>query len=135
MAELDARQDYPLGEKRPDLIRTPSGASLDQLDAAALERGVLAGEDMRATPKTLMLQAEIAESSGRAQLAQNLRRAAELTRVPDEVVLEIYRSLRPGRSSAENLLDWASALEEEYDAPQTAQFLRDAASAYRERGL
>lgn len=135
MAELDSRQDYPIGEKRPDLIMTPSGASLEELDIDALERGVLAGEDMRATSRTLMLQAEIAESSGRRQLAQNLRRASELTRVPDEVVLEIYKSLRPGRSTAENLADWAETLEAEFDAPLTAQFLRDASSAYEGRDL
>ena len=135
MTRLDARTDYPLGEKRPDMVRTPSGATLDQLGVEALRGGLLAGEDMRATKTTLALQAQIAESSGRPQLADNLRRAAELTRVPDDTLLAIYRSLRPGRSTPEGLNEWAMTLEKEFDAPLTARFVREAADAYRRRGL
>lgn len=135
VADLNATHDYPLGERRPDLVRTPSGAGLDDLDIEALEGGLLATEDMRASATTLRLQADIADSSGRRELAQNLRRAAELTRVPDDVVLEVYRSLRPGRSNATALEDWAQTLETEFDAPVTAAFIRDAAEAYDGRGL
>ena len=45
--------------------------------------------ELRATPETLRLQAEIARASGRVQLADNLVRAAELALLPDETVLEI----------------------------------------------
>lgn len=135
MAELDARHDYPLGENRPDLVRTPSGATLEQLDVEALKGGLLAGEDMRATSTTLGLQAQIADSSGRPELADNLRRAAELARVPDDTLLAIYRSLRPGRSTPAGLEDWATTLEEDFDAPLTARFIREAAETYRRRGL
>ncbi len=135
MPPLDAQSDYPLAEKRPELITTPAGAGLDDLDVEALRGGLLAGEDMRATAHTLTLQAEIAESADRPALAANLRRAAELTRVPDDVLLSIYRSLRPGRSSPESLEDWAVMLEDDYDAPVTAAFIRDAAASYAERGI
>lgn len=135
MPDLDATTDYPLGEKRPDLVRTPSGARLEDLNIEALRRGLMAGEDMRATAETLRLQAEIADSANRPQLAQNLRRAAELTRVPDNVLLSIYRALRPGRSTPEALEDWARTLEDEFDAHLTAGFVREASDASTKSGL
>jgi propanediol dehydratase small subunit len=90
MTQLDPQTDYPLGTRRPDLIYTPSGASLDDLNLDQLRAGVIAGEDVRATPTTLRMQADIAEAVGRHQLAENLRRAAELTRVLDDVMLAVY---------------------------------------------
>ena len=90
---------------------------------------------MRATPETLRLQAEVARAAGRAQLAANLARAAELTALADELILEIYTALRPHRSTQDELQGWAGRLEREYDAPLTAAFLREAASVYSQRGL
>lgn len=135
MPKLDPSKDYPLGTKRPDLISTPSGARLADLGMDQLKAGVIAGEDVRATPETLRLQAEIAEGAGQTQLAESLRRAAELTGVPDDVVLAVYTALRPGRSSASALEDWAMALEEQFDAPMVAGFVREALEVYRVRGL
>lgn len=132
---LDPKSDYPLGTKRPELIATPGGASLDEIDLAHLRAGVIAGEDIRATAETLLLQAELAERSGQLQLAESLRRASELTLVPEDVILAIYTALRPGRSSAAVLDDWAETLEDEFDAPSTAAFVREAAKTYLERGL
>ena len=43
------------------------------------------------------------------QLAENLRRAAELAPLPDDTILEIYTALRPARSSAAELEAWARA--------------------------
>ena len=71
---------------------------------------------------------------GRLQLADNLERAAELTGVPDDRLLEIYTALRPGRSTAAELEEWAQRLEG-WNAPRTAAFVREAAAAYEERGL
>ena len=76
----------------------------------------------------------MARAAGRGQLADNLERAAELTHVPDERLLEIYTALRPGRSSAAELEAWARQLDE-WEAPLTAAFVREAAAAYVERGL
>ena len=132
---FDPATDYPLGTRRPDLVETPSGRSLDEVTLEALRAGRLAAVDMRATAKTLRLQAEIAAAAGRAPLAANLGRAAELAAVPDEVVLEVYTALRPNRSSARELEGWAERLEREFQAPLTAEFVREANAVYAERGL
>ena len=127
---FDPRRDYPLGSQRPDLVRTPGGLALDELTLAA----GLDPSELRATPATLRLQAEVADAAGRSQLADNLRRAAELAPLPDDTILEIYTALRPGRSSAADLESWADRLES-LDAPLTAAFVRAAMRAYATRGL
>ena len=131
----DPTADYPLGTERPDLVRTPSGLSLDELTLDALRAGRIDAGEMRATAETLQLQAEVARAAGRTQLAANLGRAAELTALPDELILEIYTALRPHRSTKEELEAWAERLEREYRAPLTAAFVRDATSAYVGRRL
>ena len=127
---FDPQRDYPLGSERPDLVTTPGGLSLEEL---RFEDGLDASE-LRATPATLRLQAEVAAAAGRSQLADNLRRAAELAPLPDDTILEIYTALRPGRSSAAELESWAERLES-LDAPLTAAFVRDALRVYATRGL
>ena len=90
---------------------------------------------MRATGETLQLQAQVALAAGRAQLAANLRRAAELTSVPDEVILEVYTALRPHRSTADELESWADRLERDFQAVATAAFVREARVVYEQRNL
>jgi propanediol dehydratase small subunit len=133
--ELDRSADYPLGTRRPDLVTTPSGRRLDELTLDALRAGALDGDDLRATPETLRLQAAVARDAGRPELAANLERAAELAGVPSETLLELYTALRPRRSSAAELEGWAARLEAELAAPLTAAFVREALAAYAERGL
>lgn len=126
--------DYPISSRRPELLRTPSGKTLDDITLeAVLDRSVTA-DDLRITPETLELQAQIAEQTERPQMAANLRRAGELTRVPDERLLEIYASLRPGASSKEQLLEIAQELEQSYDATVNAALVREAADVYERRG-
>jgi propanediol dehydratase small subunit len=129
--EFEPDRDYPLGTRRPDLVRTPRGIRVDEL---RLDLDGLEAEDLRATPETLRLQAEVARASGRTQLAQNLLRAAELASLPADVLLEIYTALRPRRSTAAELAAWAERLES-WQAPQTAAFVREAAEVYAERAL
>ena len=131
---FDPTVDYPLGSRRPDLVETPSGLALDDVTLEAARAGALVAADVRATPATLQRQAQVARASGRTQLADNLDRAAELTRVPDEELLEIYTALRPGRSTSAALEEWARRLDE-WEAPLTAAFVREAAAAYVARGL
>ena len=131
---FDPVTDYPLGTRRPELVTTPSGLPLDDVTLAAARDGTLTSEDARATAATLSLQAEVARAAGRAQLADGLERAAELTRVPDDELLAVYTALRPGRSSADELERWAARLEE-LGAPLNAAFVREAADAYAARGL
>lgn len=132
---FDPIADYPLGAKRPDLVRTPGGLGLDELTLDALRSGRLDATEMRATGETLQLQAQVALAAGRAQLAANLRRAAELTVVPDEVILEVYTALRPHRSSAHELESWADRLERDFRAVATAAFVREACVVYEQRNL
>jgi propanediol dehydratase small subunit len=132
---FDPIADYPLGTQRPDLVRTPGGQGLEELTLEALRSGRLDASEMRATGETLELQGQVALAAGRPQLAANLGRAAELTGVPDEVILEIYTALRPHRSSAAELEQWANRLEHNFDAPLTAAFVREASVVYAERNL
>jgi propanediol dehydratase small subunit len=132
---FDPIADYPLGTQRPDLVRTPGGLGLDELTLDALRSDRLDASEMRATGETLELQGQVALAAGRAQLAANFRRAGELTGVPDEVILEIYTALRPHRSTADELEQWANRLEGEFGAPMTAAFVREARAVYTERNL
>ena len=131
---FDPVTDYPLGSRRPDLVRTPTGRPLDEVTLAAAREGKLAVADTRATAETLGRQAEVARAAGREQLAANLERAAELTRVDDDELLAIYTALRPGRSTADELEAWAAQLDE-LGAPRNAAFVREAAAVYGERRL
>jgi propanediol dehydratase small subunit len=132
---FDPIADYPLGTQRPDLVRTPGGLGLEELTLDALRSGRLDASEMRATAATLELQAQVALAAGRAQLAANLERAAELTGVPDEVILEVYTALRPHRSTADELESWADRLEREFGATTTAAFVREARAVYAKRNL
>jgi propanediol dehydratase small subunit len=132
---FDPVADYPLGSRRPDLVRTPSGLALDELTLDAVRAGTLGAEELRATPETLRLQSAVALAAGRTQLADNLARAAELASVPSGTILEIYTALRPHRSTGEELEAWAERLETELEAPLCAAFVREAAAACAERGL
>lgn len=128
---FDPRSDYPLGLERPDLVATPGGIPLDRV---SLDTPGIGAVELRATPETLRLQAEVAEAAGRVQLGANLRRAAELAPLPDETILAIYTALRPRRSSAAELEGWAARLDE-LGAPLNAAFVREALGAHEQRGL
>src|SRR5438128_505107 len=132
--DFDPRTSYPLGSRRPDLVETRSGVPFESLTFAAARAGEVSADDLRATSTTLLRQAEVAASQGRVQLGENLARAAELVDVPDDELLAIYTALRPGRSTSAEL-EQAAARLEEYGANRTAAFVREAATAYAERGL
>lgn len=125
--------DYPLAEKHPDTVRSASGKSLDEISYDDLAAGRLEAKDFRITQETLELQAQIAEDAGRAPLARNLRRAAELVRVPDDRLLQIYNALRPYRSTKQELLAIADELQDEYEATISAGWVREAADVYERR--
>ena len=113
---LSAERDYPLATKRPDLVQSASGLHLDEITLDKVVAGQIKFEDIKTRPETLEYQAQIAESAGRPNLATNLRRAAEMTRIPDARVLEIYNALRPYRSTKQDLLDIAEELDSQYQA-------------------
>jgi propanediol dehydratase small subunit len=133
--EFDPTRDYPLGRRRPDLVKTPSGLPQNDVTLEALRAGEVDADDVRATAETIERQAAVALAAGRKPLAENLLRAAELASVPAETVLEIYTALRPRRATAAELRAWAERLERELDAPRTAAFVREAVAVYAQRGL
>lgn len=133
--DLDVENDYPLGKNRPDLIKTARGQSLEDITLKEVMKGEINPDDLRITDKTLLMQAEIAEKVGRRQLAHNFKRAAELTKVPDDRILEIYVALRPYRSSKDELLSIADELEQNYNASICANHVREAAEVYERRRL
>ena len=131
---FDPTSDYPLGTRRPDLVSTPGGIPLEDVTLGALRAGELGADEMRATPATLRMQAEVALAAGRTQLAESFERAAELAAVPDDLLLQVYTALRPRRATALELEEWASRLDA-HEALKTAAFVREAAAAYAARGL
>ncbi|TYP55469.1 diol dehydratase small subunit [Thermosediminibacter litoriperuensis] len=130
---LDPKRDFPLSKKRPELLKSATGKNFSSITLEEALKGNIKAEDFRISSETLLMQAEIAEKVGRKQFANNLRRAAELSRVPDERILEIYNALRPYRSTKEELLAIADDLQNKYNAPTCAAFVREAAEVYERR--
>lgn len=121
--------DYPLAEKIPERLKTPSGLPFQKITLDAVMEGKVGMEDLRVTAEALELQGQVADAAGRPQLAENLRRAAELVSIPEEEILEIYRALRPGRSNPQLLMALADDLEARYGAKRCAALIREAASS------
>jgi len=130
-----AENDYPLSENARERILSRTGRSLEELTLENLRAGRVTAGDLSIHGDTLSEQARIAEQAGFGQLASNLRRAAELVSMPDEKVLAIYEALRPYRVDHAALLALAQEIEEAYGAIENARLIRDAAGAYRDRGL
>ena len=126
-------KDYPLATKRPEDISTPTGKNLNDITLENILNGDIKPEDVRISPETLEMQAQIAEGMNRDAIARNLRRAAELIKVPDDRILEMYNALRPFRSTREELLNIADELEHKYGAKVNAEFVREAVEVYEKR--
>jgi propanediol dehydratase small subunit len=118
-----------------DPIYTKTGRPLGELTIESVLAGDLTAEDLSISANTLRRQADAVETAGYGQFAQNLRRAAELTQLSNQEVLQIYRALRPGRATHAELLEIADRLENNLDAPITAGLIREAAEVYLERGI
>jgi len=129
-----ADSEYPLSD-HPENVETPEGTKLSEISLEKVVEGEVDGDELVIAPETLEKQARIAENEGRPQVARNFRRAAELTDVPDERILEIYNALRPSGAEKQKLLDIAEELEEEYGAEINAEHVREAAEVYEERNL
>lgn len=128
--------DYPLAEKRPELVRSARGKTLDDVTVEAVMTGELGLEDLAITPHALRQQAAIARAAGRATLALNFERAAEMVNMPQELVLSIYEKLRPGRlKDRAALLAVAAELRRDHGAERLAFFIEEAADVYERRGM
>jgi len=115
--------------------RSFSGRRLNELRIEDVLGGALSSEDFRISAETLCRQAQTALDAGYRQVAENLLRAAELTRLSNEEVLNIYDKLRPGRTTYPGMKAIAERLESDFDAPLTAAFIREAAEVYLKRGI
>jgi len=131
----DDRPGYPLAERAGERVCSHSGVPLAEITLEAIRAGKIAPGDLTIDRATLGLQSEIAAQAGYRQLAENLRRAAELVEISTDRVLQIYEALRPRRSTYEDLLALGDELERVYNAVATARLIRQAAEAYRTSDL
>lgn len=127
--------DYPLSSKNADKIRGITGKRPEDITLKAVMDGDVSSSDIRISGDVLNMQADIAQAGGKRQFADSLRRAAEMTVIPDERVLEMYDMLRPNRATKKQLLDLASELENTYKAVLTAKFVRGAVDVYENRNI
>lgn len=133
MADLT---DYPLAETAPERLRGARGQVLADLTLEAVLAGEVTMEDLRITAEALRAQAAIARAAGRATLAENFERGAELVAVPQDLIMDTYEMLRPGRvRNRQALLDRAEMLRRDHGAEAIARFLEQAAAHYHRRGF
>jgi propanediol dehydratase small subunit len=125
---------YPLAETAPDRVLTAGGRPVGEITLERVLAGEIGADDLRIAPGTLQLQAEFAAMGGNPQLAENLRRGAELCAFGDAELLDFYEKLRPGRSTAAQLDELSTALDER-GATRCAALVREARAAYVRRGL
>lgn len=130
MADLS----YPLGANNRADVRSQTGRTADELTVADIRAGIVTAADAAVDPDTLRRQADFAEQGGNPQLADNLRRGAELALFSDDDVLRFYDALRPGRSSVAELESIAVELEAG-GGERCAALVREAIAHYRRRGL
>lgn len=136
MAEKPTLADYPLAETAPDRIRGGRGKALDDLTMEAVLAGDVTVEDLRITAEALAAQAAIARAAGRPTLAENFERGAELVAVPQDLIMETYDMLRPGRvRDRRALMERAKLFRRDYGAEEIARFIETAAEFYHRRGL
>lgn len=125
---------YPLSDEGRDAVLTASGRPVSAITLDAVLAAEIGESDVRIAPETLLLQAGFAEQGGNRQLAENLRRGAELAAFSDDELLAFYEKLRPGRSTAAELDELAEALVAR-GAGRCAALVREARAAYVRRGL
>jgi propanediol dehydratase small subunit len=128
--------DYPLCETNPDNICGPRGITLDKITLDAVIAGDIEIEDLRISRKALLAQSDIALAAGRKTLALNFQRGAELINVPQDLIMQTYEMLRPGRiNSRAALTAQAELFRKDYGAHMIADFIDRAADIYHQRGL
>jgi len=121
--------------REDDPRKLESALRLEDITLDALRDGKVATNDLTIRRQTLLDQAVLADSRGYPQLARNFRRAAELTAIPNDVLIETYEKLRPYRATYYQLLALSQEIAARYDAPETGEYVRQAAEAYKAKGL
>lgn len=128
------RPTYPLGRGSRDAVHSATGIAVSELTLDRVLGGEIGPADVRVGPETLLLQAGFAEQGGNPQLADNLRRGAELCAFADDELLRFYETLRPGRATAEEMDSLADQLAAR-GAERCSALVREARAAYVRRGL
>ena len=118
-----------------DPRQLPSRLAIADLTLDNARAGKIDAADLTIRRETLIEQAALAERHGHPELARNFRRAAELTAIPNDVLLETYEKLRPYRATYYQLLAISQEISARYDAPETGEYIRHAAEAYKTKGL
>lgn len=126
---------FPLGQHHRNEIATKSGRPLSTLSLDQVLADDVGPEDVSVSDGTLELQAQFAREAGYHEVARNLVRAAEMTRIPNDEIMAIYEALRPGRSTYYQLLSLSQQITSMYNAEHTGAYIREAADAYRDTGL
>lgn len=126
---------YPFGEFEKDVIRSKTGKKLNDITLEAIKKGHVTAEDIKISKEMLFHQGTVAKENDNPQLAKNLERAAELVDVPDDVILAMYNSLRPNRSTKLELVTMAKELLEKYQAVNCAKLVMEAVEIYEKRGI
>lgn len=126
-------------ERKPDndadVRRSQPAVDIKDITLENVRLGKISAEDLTIRRETLLRQARTADAEGYPQLARNFRRAAELTGLPNDVLLGTYEKLRPYRATYFELLALSQEIAARYDAPETGEYIRQAAEAYRDKRL
>lgn len=127
--------NYPLGQNEAATITSKTGKKLSEITLDEVKRGSVTAEDIKISPEMLKRQGQVAASVDNPQMEANFERAAELSNVPDDVILKMYDKLRPNRSTKRELVLMAQELLEKYQAPHCAKLVLEAAEIYEKRGI
>ena len=130
---FDPIRDYPLGRGDPTWSRRPAATGSTR-SRSRRARGARSRGARSAPPRDAAAPGGDRARSGRAPLAENLERAAELARVPGRRAARDLHRAPPApldRRRARGLGRPARRL----GRSRTAAFVREAAAAYVERGL
>lgn len=125
--------DYPLANKHPEWVKTATNKTLDDFTLENVLSDNVTAQICALPLKHCVFRPRLPEMLVAIALAMNFERAAELTSVPDDRILEIYNALRPYRSTKQELIAIADDLERRYQAKICAAFVREAAELYVER--
>ena len=126
---------YPLGEHEKDNITSKTGKKLSEITLDEVQKGHISSEDIKVSKETLKAQGQVAADADDPPMEKNFERAAELTGVPDDVILKMYDKLRPNRSTKVELAAMAKILLDTYHAPHCAKLVLEAAEIYEKRGI
>ncbi len=126
---------YPLGENDRENIKSRTGKSLSEITLDEVMKGHIGPDDIKISPEQLKAQGQVARAADSQPMEKNFERAAELTNVPDDIILSMYNKLRPNRATKLELVQLAQELLEKYQAPNCAKLVLEAAEVYEKRGI